>query len=189
MKQRYFTKEQRFILYDWFDKHRHDDCALMLDILATTGCRVDELMRIQFSDINRHDLTITIQRGSKGSESRTRRLSQSLVNALYDAKERHSIGDYDFVSDIIVAKSNDIQTKKKMLRRYFLGLRRHLFKSENLPGLHGFRHSKAFIVYEETKGDVYAVKTCLGHKTISSTEHYLSFVDETKFRDVFAKRG
>jgi integrase len=187
MKIRFFTKEQRTKIFDWLDTHRDDECALLLDILATTGCRVDELMRIQFSDINRHDALITIQHGSKGSESRTRRLAPELINALYRFKESRALTDHDFVSDIMPSKSHNIETKKKMLSRYFEILRYTLFKNQKLPSLHGFRHTKALMVYEQNP-NVYAVKIALGHKSISSTDHYMTFVEEDKLRDVFFNR-
>lgn len=188
MKQRYFTKEHLDKIYNWIDAHRNDPCALMLDVLSTTGCRCDELMRIQFRDINRHEQTITIQRGSKGSESRTRKLSSELINALFDAMTFKGLDVNDFISDIMVAKENNLNCRKTMFRRYFIALRHHLFPNESVAGLHGFRHSKAVIVYGLTK-DIYAVKMALGHKTIASTEHYLTFINEDKLKDVFSKRG
>jgi integrase len=185
MKLKSFTKRQRDSIYNWIDRHDDDACAIFLDILASTGCRVDELMRIQRSSINRIERTITIERGSKGSASRTRRATDNLLNRIDRICDAANIGPHDLIRDLLSKAS--INCAKTVLRTYFCKLKSILFVGEKVAGLHGFRHCKAQDVYEAT-GNVYMVKTALGHKSIASTECYLAAIDENKNMDLFSGR-
>ena len=185
MKQKFFTRRQLDTIYNWIDRHPDDICAIFLDVLASTGCRVDELMRIQRSSINNTERTITIERGSKGSQSRTRRLNAKLLSNLNAMLDREKIGPHDLIRDTISKAS--INCAKVVLRHYFAKLKALMMPGEKCPGLHGFRHNKALQVYESTK-NIYMVKTALGHKSVASTEHYMEMIDENKNMDLFSGR-
>jgi len=132
--------------------------------------RCGEAKRVLRADVNSEKRLITLNRPEKGSNPRVWKVSQRLIGML-DNLRRNSpriFGDGPINS----------------MRTTFLKARKRLAAKLENPRLlqisfHTFRHWKAIMLYHQTK-DPYYVKDFLGHKSLRSTEIYIT-IERTIF--------
>jgi len=179
MKQKYFTKDQMKTIYHALDQDPDNEFYLMIELLAQTGMRVDELTRIQLSDVNRREYTITIHKASKGSESRTLPLGHKLTMKIIRLSDKFFLGEHDLIYLMCAKRSESVSHFRDYLRFKFRQIKSRYFPAQRIPCLHGFRHTKAKQIYDST-GDIYMVKRFLGHSSVISTEYYLPSIQNDK---------
>ena len=146
--------------------------ATALLTLKETGIRTDELMKLQWTDINTERKTINIT-PSKRSNPRILPISDKLI-ALLNKMPR--------------TQQKIFTMSKHSIQYSYYRIRKRISTKLSNPNLmkitlHTFRHWKATMEYHKTK-DVIHVKQILGHKTINCTMLYINieqalFLQET----------
>jgi len=144
--------------------------ATFLKLLKETAMRSGEAKRIRWTDLDSERRIITLNEPEKGSNPRAWKVSSELVGMLNNLPKK---------SDRIFGDG-----PLNSLKTTFLKARRRLSSKLNNPRLlrisfHTFRHWKATTLYHKTK-DPYYVKEFLGHKSIKSTEIYIT-IERTIF--------
>lgn len=136
--------------------------STFLQVAKDTGARCGEIRKIQWTDINEKNRTIAINQPEKGSKTRTVKVTDKTLAMVKNLKKNH--GDYIFNSRFVSQRNPFNLTRQKMAR---ITENPRLLKIH----FHTLRHWRASREYERT-GDIYAVKTLLGHKALSSTDRY-----------------
>jgi integrase len=141
--------------------------ATVLQMLKETGMRIGELCILKWTDLDSERRTINVT-PEKGSSPRIIGISTTLVTMLSKLSKRHS--------------PNIFQPEKKMLREYFSVQRKEVatkLGNERLLKIHfhTFRHWKGTMEYYKTL-DLKHVQYILGHKTSSSCDKYVHYVNE-----------
>jgi integrase len=136
--------------------------AALLQTLKETAARIGEVTRIQWKDIDTERKAIYI-RAEKGSNSRILPISDKLLAMLNRIPKTN---DKPFMAQI------------HSYRTTFQKLRDRTATKLNSPRLkqihfHTFRHWKATMLYHTVK-DIMTVKAFLGHKSVLSTQVYVS---------------
>jgi integrase len=136
--------------------------AALLQALKETAARIGEATQIRWIDIDFERKAIYI-RAEKGSNSRILPISDKLIAMLNRLPKTHD--------RIFPAKIHGYRTTLEKLRH------RTAVKLNN-PRLerisfHTFRHWKATMLYHTIK-DIMTVKAFLGHKSVLSTQVYVS---------------
>jgi integrase len=165
VKIRYEAKEPFYPLEEEIDlliNSCSKNTATFLQVLKDTGARCSEARKIQWTDINEKNNTITINHPAKGSRSRTVKVSEKTLYMIKRLRKNH--GDYIFNPTFVSQRKPFNTTRKKLAERT---QNPRLLKIH----FHTLRHWRASREYEKT-GDIYAVKDLLGHKAISSTDRY-----------------
>jgi len=144
--------------------------STFLQLLKETAMRSGEAKKIEWTDINFQKNLITLNCPEKGSNPRIWKVSSKLINMLncLSRKEQKVFGNGSIDS----------------LKTTFHGARKRLAAKLQNPRLqrisfHTFRHWKATMLYHQTK-DPYYVKNFLGHKSLRSTEIYIT-IEHTVF--------
>lgn len=130
------------------------DCLLLL-ITMKTGARASEVLAIKKTDVNVDNKSVFIT-GQKGSNSRELPLPPQIFKHL----TRYMT---TVETDLLFPISYD--------RMYQIWLNFRPTKK----GLHCLRHSRAVEVYKRSK-DIRLVQQMLGHKSITSTQVYETYV-------------
>lgn len=138
--------------------------STFLRLLKETAMRSGEAKRLHWTDLDTERRLITLNDPEKGSNPRAWKVSVELIGML-DALPRKSqrvFGD---------GPTNSLKTT------YYRVRKRLATKLQN-PRLlkisfHTFRHWKATMLYHQTR-DPWYVKDFLGHKSIRSTEIYIT---------------
>ncbi len=144
--------------------------ATFLRLLKETAMRSGEAKRILWTDVDFERRMITLNDPEKGSNPRIWKVSTELIGML-DAMPRKSLrvfGDGPINS----------------LKTTFYKARKRLAAKLQNPRLlrisfHTFRHWKATTLFHQTR-DPYYVKEFLGHKSLKSTEIYIT-IERTIF--------
>ena len=141
--------------------------AALLQVALTTGARIGEICKLQWTDVNSENCTISINDAEKGSRNRTIRVPEKTISMLNALRRRNT--PYVF------------NTRPCNVRVTFQNLRRRLASTQNNPRflkihLHKFRHFYATETLRNTKNLGY-VKYALGHKSIMNTERYTHTVN------------
>ena len=186
MKLKYFTPDQMKKIYHALDQDPLSPEHILIEILALTGVRADELLRIQIFDIDFQAKRFTLHKASKGSESRTCPLGLRLTQRIAKIVEDMNLKPNDFLVSILSDTVN-VDSLTRMLRFKFQRLKAQIWPGQRLPGLHGLRHTVAKKVYDKTK-DVYAVKEALGHTTVASTQRYMTSFNHESLHSILAER-
>lgn len=173
MKRKFFTTDEMKKIYWYIDQDPMNPAHVLIEVLAMTGMRTDELMRLKFSDFSYHSQEVTIDKPAKQSHKRTCFLTVRLVNKIRDLQEARNMSNFDDIALLICHKETSVADAARRLRKHFEIMKVYMFIGQKLPGLHGFRHTVANKVYEATK-NIYKVKLALGHKSISTTDQYYS---------------
>lgn len=141
------------------------DCQRRLHILvltlSDTGCRIDELLSLTWSDIDFDNLLLTVN--GKGSRQRTIPFSYELRKHLWKHKHENSrvfctqqgkkLGRRDMLRDVKLAcKALGIEPPERTL--------------------HAFRHTFA-THYLQKGGSVVHLQRCLGHSSLDMTMKYV----------------
>ncbi len=132
--------------------------------------RSSEAKRIHWTDIDFERQMITLNDPEKGSNPRAWKVSTELIGML-KALPRKSVRVFGH-GPINSLKTTFYRARKRLAAKlHNPRLRRISF--------HTFRHWKATMLYHKTK-DPYYVKEFLGHKSIKSTEIYIT-IERTIF--------
>lgn len=136
---------------------------LIIGILTETGVRVSELCSLKKSDINWNSGSIIV-RNTKGNADRTVFISQTTAKKLFEYSRRSSAPELLHKID-----------KKNLTRLDVYYILKRIGKRIGLKVTpHSIRHSFARTFYRANKGDIRLLQIALGHKSISTTETYLS---------------
>jgi integrase len=159
----------------------------LIGLLAATGMRIGEALRLQRSDIDWGEGVVTV-RASKFSKSREMPLAESTVEALASyAKKRDRSQPRPQVSTFFVSTAGTA-----VLYPHFGAMFRRLVRATGVgdgsparPRIHDLRHSFAvhtLVSWYQTGKDVNAMlprlSTYLGHRDPVSTYWYLSAAPE-----------
>jgi integrase len=143
----------------------HQKLATFLQLLKETAMRSGEAHRIQWINIDRGKLIVTLNNPEKHSNARMFKVSEQLIEMLNNLPKK---GIYVFSGSLKGMKVTFGKARKRLA-----------LKLDNPKLLeihfHTFRHWKATMLYHETK-DIYYVQRFLGHKSIKSTEIYINIV-------------
>lgn len=153
-----------------------DICGgLLIELLFITGLRGDELGRVKVRDIDFERGLMHVYSASKNSKPRVCALPPGLCVALSLATVKRGLArDEEVIRIYTVARTR--RGKSEALRRYLNVLKIRslgINAAANTPCLHGFRHSMARDLMQITGNDTSAVQQAMGHKSISSTQHYV----------------
>lgn len=120
--------------------------ATLLQVLKVTGARIGEAAKLQWTDVDSKNLTISINNPEKGSRPRMWKVTPELICMLKMLPETSTkvFGD----SPINSMKSTFIKTRKRLAAK--LQNPRLLNTS-----FHTFRHWKATMLYHKTKDPHY----------------------------------
>lgn len=185
MLNKHFTDDQMQLIYSAIDSEPNDPTLTMIEILAMTAIRGDELMRVRFSDVNFSVMQLTVWRGSKGSQARTCALTPELTLKILKLRDSLDKQAHDFLFSTV--SSGKPATALRMIRAKLERIKAKNWPGQVLPGLHGLRHTKAVRAYK-SGADLYTIQHLLGHKSLSSTEHYFPRVDQAELTKIQLKR-
>lgn len=160
-----------------------NNAALLLELCATIGVRLEELCRIQVNNLQRDDkeFTVHIARPAKGGKQRTLPIEQHLFEQLQLAIGERLLNGHDLLVDIMPMEhgnNGEIVTssgRKQKLRRLFKRTVAKQFSGIDVS-THSLRHTFAIRLYKRTK-DIRIVQWALGHSSINSTLIYVAIVD------------
>lgn len=153
--------------------------SMLIELLALTGMRTHELWGLKVNDLDLANKTLTIWDAAKGSNGRVVGLPSGFVSRV-----RGKVLGKDGESKLIEALGYDlrggkIQSFKATLRHDWQVIKRRVFGGKLKLGLHALRHTFALTAYRASN-DPLLVKNLLGHRSYSSTEKYLVYVNEDK---------
>lgn len=157
----------------------------ILGLLACTGVRVSEALRLQDQDIDWVNATLTVRR-SKFGRSRCLPVDASVLAQLrsYQQKRRKAHPAPLRPAFFLTAKGRP--WSRSHAERTFRRLRAHLgWNQSPLPRLYDFRHAFAIKTLmrwyrqgEDVGSKLLALSAYLGHRNISCTYWYLTAVPE-----------
>jgi integrase/recombinase XerD len=144
--------------------------ATFMQTLLDTGARCGEVSKLQWTDINTENLTVSINNPEKHSRSRTLKVTQRTIAMLQAMPKKYE--PYIFNPNPTSIKSS------------FMALRNRLAETHKNPRfkqihLHTFRHFFACNLFRKTK-ILKTVQDAMGHKSCINTEIYTRLV---VFRD------
>ena len=141
--------------------------ATFLQVLKDTGARAGEATKLQWTDVNSQNKTISINDPEKGSKSRTVKVSAKTI-AMTNAMPK-KYGNYIF------------NPRVETINDSFWSSRMRVARTLQNPRLlqihfHTLRHFKATMEYHRTRNILY-VKQLLGHKRLENTEIYTHLIE------------
>lgn len=177
LQPRFLTASQMQIFLEVCDRGRFATCFY---VLANTGMRISEALGLRWCDVDLQGGWIRIgrifcratkqaQERTKGGRSRTIGLNNALRETLLrDRRRGHSLKPTDFIVAMEDGQSPGHGRMQNVFNRNIkvAGFDRH--------GLHDLRHSFASI-FMMSGGNLWDLKTILGHSTIDLTQRYAHF--------------
>ncbi|MCW4003702.1 MAG: tyrosine-type recombinase/integrase [Candidatus Bathyarchaeota archaeon] len=138
--------------------------SAVLLLLKETGMRIGEALRLEWTDINTENNTITLNKTEKHGRPRMFKVSARLIGVLEALPKKSEK----------VFGGADVRNKIRLLKQQ----RTFLAKKLNNPRLekityHTIRHWKGTMEYHKTH-DPDHVKRLLGHRNLQSTEIYIN---------------
>lgn len=141
---------------DFYSKRLHT----ILLALADTGCRIDELLTLKWSDVDMDNLLLTVM--GKGSRQRRIPFSFALRKHLCRFKHEHQL--------VFPTRRGSKLGRREVLRDC-----KKLCGRLDIPvperTLHAFRHTFA-VNYLRRGGSVFHLQKCLGHSSLDMTRVY-----------------
>lgn len=131
--------------------------------LFETGARRGELTKLEWTDINEENCSISINHPEKGSNARTNRVSRECLDLLMSLPKKHGICVFNPRPTSMDGNFNRQRSKlaAKLQKPQFLKIH-----------FHTFRHLRGTLdVHNHIP--LFEVKERLGHRCISSTEKYV----------------
>lgn len=181
---KFLNENQVKNLEHYFKAHRHESIRIaLIELMHNTGCRPDELIRIRFSDVNKETSKVTIFKGSKGSNARVCNINEELGYLLIDMGMRSGLQAYDSLIKIIGSEAETKMGLIRLLQRQWDKIRVALFMGQNIGGIYTLRHTYGKKIYDKKK-DIKFLQLVMGHKSISSTAHYLSHITIEEGQDM-----
>ena len=138
--------------------------SCIVQTLKETGMRIGECMRLEWTDLNTENRTLTLNKPEKHGNPRILPISPTLINMLKSIPEKERL---IFGRASVRDKEHTFQMQRERLSRK-LGNPR-LAKIT----FHTLRHWKGTMEYHLTH-DPDHVKRLLGHKSLKSTEIYIN---------------
>ncbi len=139
--------------------------ATFLQLLKETAMRSGEAWRLEWTDLNIKNRTITLNKPEKHGKPRMFKISSTLLSMLQSLPKNN---DKIFEGSLIVFR----KTFTKYRARLATKLKNPRFKKVTF---HTFRHWKATTEYHKTK-DILHVMEMLGHRDIKTTLIYTQLV-------------
>jgi integrase/recombinase XerD len=146
----------------FYEKRLHT----LLLMLADTGCRIDEVLTLKWTDVDFDNLLMTVT--GKGNKQRRIPFSFELRKHLFRFKHEHQL--------VFPTREG----KKLMRRNVLRDAKRICRKLGVVPPvrtLHALRHSFA-IHYLRKGGSVFHLQKVLGHSTLEMTRRYANLMTE-----------
>lgn len=181
MKTKHLNTSQFQNLLDYLNRTDDPRCTLLY-LLAVTAIRADELVSLTFKDIDLSSGAVNIT-ASKGSRDRSLYLPDILCARLAAFLKQCACTDLAQYSlmyllgsryhDAHLVKSKR-HAAKQALRDYWRDIRPKI--GAVTISLHGLRHTIAVKALESGMA-LNGVQSILGHKRLSSTEHYLGYIE------------
>lgn len=142
--------------------------AAFLQVAKDTGARIGEICKLEWTDVNVKNLTISINNPEKHSRCRTIPVTPKTIAMLEALPNKNRYGKRIFTS----SPTN--------VRYVFNILRKRLAETQQNPRfkqihIHSFRHFYACNLYRKTR-TLKMVQDALGHKSIINTEIYTKLV-------------
>lgn len=169
VKSRRILNRQEILKLMWsiikFSQHVERD-ALLFITLFTTGCRINELLKLKWEDIHVNDEMFFLRETkNKRQKFIVTRIGLTRVFELYCLKNEIGKEDYIFTDG---SSKPLTQNKVRLLLNDFL-------YRVNIPpaGVHSTRRSFATIMYENGS-DINVIQQLLNHVTINSTKVYIN---------------
>lgn len=187
MKIKYFTDSQMKELYHALDQAPDDPAHVLIELLALTGMRLAELCSLTFGDFDERENVLTIRFGAKDSHARSFKLPLRVASRLLRLRDELGLGYSDLLTALI-SGSEERESRCRAVRRAFEAIKARAWPGRKMPGVHGLRHTAAKRVYERTNGNIHAVQTALGHKSILNTQLYLPMFNGDKIREILGQR-
>ena len=172
-----------------------DYMTMMINIAWKCGLREQELMYLEFADINEHDRTLRVQGKPefefkvKDSEQRDIPIMDNLYVDLMAWKKKQPGQSLVLANEGGKPNSHLLRTLKRLARRAGLNCGRCKgCKSENQEcrnyTLHHFRRTFLTTMLKKTGGDLRTVQAFAGHTDIESTARYLAPDDKHGVRQM-----
>ena len=165
---------------------------LFLMILLTTGIRLVELVRLQFSDIRKEMSVIYISAEAKGRADGFVPLSNNVLELLTEycreynaAHPGHRLNADDF---IFFNKNRSGHASTATMREIFIEIQKRAGLEEEHFRPHSMRHFFALQLYIQSK-DLFLVKQLLRHRTLAATLKYLVMATSMDLRGKYANPG
>ncbi|MCD6234726.1 MAG: tyrosine recombinase XerC [Candidatus Marinimicrobia bacterium] len=164
------------------DTFIHSRDKALVDLIYSTGMRLNELVQLNIMDLNTHGNTVSVV--GKGDKQRILPVGSETMKSIkaYLAFRREKFGTYETSSPLFISKQNkrisprDVQYRiEKIIRAFSEGARK------NSP--HVLRHSFATHLLENG-ADLQAVRSLLGHSSLSTTQIY-THVNTGRLKDVY----
>lgn len=159
-----------------------DQCIIQL--LRTTGIRVSELVGLDIADIDLNNSSISVQR--KGNDEDTVYISDTTREMLKDYLENERI-KYQSVDSLqpLFLSSKGKNAGTRLSVRSVERLVKKFAKASGIRNAdkitpHKLRSTFAMMSLDTT-GNVELVRTQLGHKSLTSTQHYVQSGNKQKF--------
>lgn len=201
-KIKYFENDEikKFLLYleqlEPSVENQLHSCLYRL--LLATGLRVGEALALNWSDIDFHEQTITvnktvvrtsksiIQKGAKSNESNRKiTIDNNTLQLLSLWKRRQNNSLLILTDQIVFSKNNQLCSYSKEIYE----LKKHL-KMANVPdiGFHGFRHTHASLLMNNDVNPK-EIQHRLGHSDYGITMNTYSHLAKNKEKDTARKFG
>jgi len=169
-----FTEEEIKLILDTLDNQKVKNLTV---IALNTGCRVEELLNLQWSDINFKSKVITIRNkenfATKSGKIRYIPISENLLELLISIRPNNPDACLDYY---VVGKYNKVKITRNYVAKVFkLHLRKLGFPERY--HFHCLRHT--FITQLARKGvNIYDIKKLAGHSSILTTESYFHTITD-----------
>jgi len=141
--------------------------ATFLQVLKDTGARSGEAAKLQWTDVNSCNNTISINNPEKGSRSRTVKVSAKTISMINAISKKY--GKYIFNPRVQAIQDSFDRSRRKLART---------LQNPRLLQIHfhSLRHFKATMEFHRTRNILY-VKQLLGHKRLENTEIYTHLIE------------
>lgn len=165
-----------------------DNAAILFYLLAVTAIRADELVSCTFGSINHDTNTLTV-RASKGSHDRSLTLPNTLMRLISAFTNKNACMEFATYSLMYLLNpryhdANKVKSKRHASKQLLRDKWRTLTESIGADGisLHGLRHTVA-VKAVKAGMQLNEVQAILGHRRLSSTEHYLGYVNSQQAQE------
>lgn len=164
-----YSKEDIGKLIAWKPKGYCERRLLtLIAMLADTGCRVDELLSLKWSDVSFDDLLICVR--GKGDKQRRIPFSLEARRFLFRHQQQSKF-------DLVFASITGVKLGRRNVLRDVKLLCQKLSVRVPARALHAFRHTFA-IHYLRKGGSVFHLQRALGHTTLEMTRRYANLMTE-----------
>ena len=140
--------------------------AILIQILYETGMRIGEASQLKWTDVDFQRKTISVNKPEKNSNSRTLKISDTLIGMLNRISHRKD-------GNILNPNKDTLYSTFRKTRLKVAKVTQNTRLVEIHP--HTFRHLKGTTEYQKTK-DILHVAYILGHKHVKTTQRYITYI-------------